>query len=101
MAEFPEDSPRRPASGVVLPEDPSLDELARDWTLSEADVREVLLCRGPDNCLRFALDLCVLRRYGRFFESDATPVRCARKLGIGTSSSPGALAVSSDGMHSA
>lgn len=80
MAEFSEEMPRRPASGVVLPEDPSLEELARDWTLSEAEVREVLLCRGPDNCLRFALDLCALRRHGRFLEPDATPVRIVNHL---------------------
>lgn len=46
-------------SGVVLPEDPSDEELARNWTLSESDRREVLLCRGEENRLRFALQLCV------------------------------------------
>ena len=44
-------------SGVVLPEDPSDEELARNWTLSESDRREVLLCRGQENRLRFALQL--------------------------------------------
>ena len=38
-------------SGVVLPEDPSDEELARNWTLSESDQREVLLCRGEENRL--------------------------------------------------
>jgi hypothetical protein len=34
-------------SGVVLPEDPSDEELvSRNWTLSESDRREVLLYRG-------------------------------------------------------
>ncbi|MGH9402120.1 MAG: DUF4158 domain-containing protein [Terriglobia bacterium] len=80
MAEFSEEAPQRLASGVVLPEDPSLEELGRDWTLSEADLRAVLLCRGGDNCLRFALELCVLRRYGRFLEPDATPVRIVNYL---------------------
>jgi hypothetical protein len=32
-----------------LPEEPSEEELARDWTLSEADRVEVLRCRGDDN----------------------------------------------------
>jgi Domain of unknown function (DUF4158) len=62
----PEEVHGRLVSGVALPEDPGIEELARDWTLSEADIGEVLLCRGTDNCLRFALQLCVLRRYGRF-----------------------------------
>ncbi len=66
----------RPVSGAVLPEDPDVEELARDWTLTEADVGEVLLCRGTDNCLRFALQLCVLRLFGRFLEEyDDPPVR--------------------------
>jgi hypothetical protein len=71
-----EEAHGRLVSGVVLPEDPSVEELARNWTLSEADISEVLLCRGTDNCLRFALQLCVLRRYGRFLEEyDSPPVR--------------------------
>ena len=36
-------------SVLVLPEDPSDDELLRHWTLSEADTREILRCRGDDN----------------------------------------------------
>ena len=69
-------------SGVMLPEDPSDDELARNWTLSEPDKRQVLLCRGEDNRRRFALQLCVLRGYGRFLESEETPpVRIANHLG--------------------
>ena len=59
MAEPSEEVSSRLVSGIVLPEDPTVEELARDWTLSEADIREVLVCRGPDNCLRFALQLCV------------------------------------------
>lgn len=55
-------------SGVVLPEEPDREELARDWTLGEADIREILYCRGNENSLRFAMQLCVLRRYGRFLE---------------------------------
>ena len=47
-------------SGVRLPEDPSDEGLARNWTLSESDKREVLLCRGEENRRRFALQLCVL-----------------------------------------
>ena len=45
MAVAPSPRPIR-RSGVVLPEDPSDEELARNWTLSESERREVLLCRG-------------------------------------------------------
>ena len=66
---------------MVLPEDPDIEELARDWSLTEADIGEVLLCRGTDNCLRFALQLCVLRRFGRFLEEyDDPPVRIVNHL---------------------
>jgi TnpA family transposase len=68
-------------SGVVLPEEPGIEELARDWMLTEPDLHEVLLCRGTDNCLRFALQLCVLRRFGRFLEEyDDPPVRIVNHL---------------------
>ena len=69
-------------SGVVLPEDPSDEELARNWTLSESDRREVLLCRGEENRLRFALQLCVLRWYGRLLEpEESAPIRIINYLG--------------------
>jgi hypothetical protein len=35
MAEPSEEVPSRLVSGIVLPEDPNVEELARDWTLSE------------------------------------------------------------------
>src|SRR4029453_3860136 len=56
---------------LVLPEDPSDEDLVRHWTLSEADTREVLRCRGEDNRRRFALQLCALRTYGRFVPNQA------------------------------
>ena len=69
-------------SGVRLPEDPSDEGLARNWTLSESDKREVLLCRGEENRRRFALQLCVLRDYGRFLELEETaPVRIVNYIG--------------------
>ncbi len=65
---------RRP--DLVLPEDPSEEELARNWSLSEADHGQVARCRGDDKRRRFALQLCALRQYGRFIEDYATvPVR--------------------------
>jgi hypothetical protein len=52
---------------VLLPTDPSEEELARDFSLSEADKIEVRQCRSDDNRRRFALQLCVLHKYGRFW----------------------------------
>ena len=67
---------------VALPADPSDEELARGWTLSAADTAEVLRCRGDDSRLRFALQLCTLRQYGRFLvEYEAVPVRIVNHLG--------------------
>ncbi len=58
--------------GFPLPDDPTDEELARDWNLSEADKAEVLECRGADNRLRFALQLCSLRLHGRFLDGYAS-----------------------------
>jgi hypothetical protein len=66
----------------LLPEDPSEEELARNWTLSEADRREAAQCRGDENRRHFALQLCVLRRHGRLLESgEIAPVRILNHLG--------------------
>ena len=66
----------------ALPIDPSEEELVRDWTLSDGDRDEVRRCRGASNRLRFALQLCVFRRYGRFLSDFATvPIRLANHLG--------------------
>ena len=68
---------------LVLPVDPSDDELLRHWTLSEADKREVLRCRGDDNRRRFALQWCALRLFGRFVPNHlAVPVRILNYLGL-------------------
>jgi TnpA family transposase len=78
---------RRRQAGLSFPEDPSEEELARDWTLSEADRAEVLRCRGDDNRRRFALQLCVLRQHGCFLDRyQHVPVRILnylnRQLGL-------------------
>lgn len=72
---------RRRQVGLTLPQDSSEEELARDWTLTDTDRAEVLRCRGDDNRRRFALQLCVLRQYGRFIDrfQDA-PVRILNHL---------------------
>jgi len=67
---------------LVLPEDPTDEDLVQHWTLSEADTREVLRCRGADNRRRFALQLCARRTYGRFVPNQAVvPVRILNYLG--------------------
>jgi hypothetical protein len=69
------------SSKLVLPADPVDEELARDWTLSEADKAEVRRCRGDNNRRRFALRLCTLRNYGRFLNDyETVPVRILNHL---------------------
>jgi len=72
---------RRRQPGLTFPEDPSEEELARGWTLSEDDRTEVLHCRGDGNRRRFALQLCVLRQHGRFLDRYGdVPVRILNHL---------------------
>jgi len=67
---------RQRRAPILLPVDPSDEELARDWTLSEADVAEALRCRGDANRRRFAIQLCIVRKHGRFLsEYAAVPTR--------------------------
>ena len=51
---------------VTLSADPSREELALDWTLSPTDLQLALKGRGHLNLCRFAVQLCVVRKYGRF-----------------------------------
>jgi TnpA family transposase len=66
------DDPRAPAPQarrrLPIPDDPSEDELARHWNLTPADLAVIAACRGPDHRRRFALQLCMLRAHGRFFD---------------------------------
>lgn len=72
---------RRRREPVLLPADPTDEELARDWTLSEADGTQVLRCRGDAHRLWFAIQLCVLRRSGRFVDpSQGAPGRIVSHL---------------------
>jgi Domain of unknown function (DUF4158) len=63
---------RRRTLSLMLPEDPSPEELAQFWTLSARDRAEVMRCQGKANRRRFAVQLCALRTYGRFLP-EATP----------------------------
>src|SRR5262245_18868111 len=74
-------TPRQRRNPVVFPEDPTDEELARDWTLSETDRAEVLRCRTHHHRLSFAVQLCVLRAQGRFLSDyEAVSVRITNHL---------------------
>ena len=73
---------RPPCHPMLLPADPTEEELARDWTLSLADKLLVLHCHGEAHRLSFALQLCALRTYGRFVKDyETVPVRILNHLG--------------------
>lgn len=63
---------------IALPLDPTEEELARDWTLTAADLVQVRRCRGDDKRHSFALQLCVLRQYGLFLGDDYSSLRLHR-----------------------
>src|SRR5713101_2102965 len=66
---------------IILPEDPSQEELAQYWTLSTQDKQEVFKCRGESQRRRFAVQLCTLRTYGRFLpKAVAAPVAITNYL---------------------
>ena len=63
------------------PAEPSEDELARNWSLTPADLIEIGRCRGDDHRRRFALQLCMLRTHGRFLEDyRQAPLRIVNHL---------------------
>lgn len=64
---------------VTLPQDFSDEEIARDWTLSEADKKEVNRYR-TNSRLFIAIQLCAVRLYGRFLVevNDLSPGKTAR-----------------------
>jgi hypothetical protein len=66
----------RRTPSLLLPEDPSQDELAQYWTLSARDRAEVMRYRTDATRRRFAVQLCTLRAYGRFLP-EATPAPVA------------------------
>lgn len=61
-------------SNQRIPEDPGEEELARDWSLSVEDLAEVARCRSPYPKLRFAVQLCWLRRHGIFLDPFRVPI---------------------------
>jgi hypothetical protein len=72
--------PRRRRRGLP-PHEPSEDALVRNWSLTAADLAEIGRCRGDDHRRRFALQLCMLRTYGRFLDDyRQAPVRIVNHL---------------------
>lgn len=65
-----------------FPSEPTDEELARDWLLSEDEI--AFICkqaRGKDSKLRVAIQLTVLRNYGRFLDDfHKFPIRIANSL---------------------
>jgi hypothetical protein len=53
---------------LPIPDNPSEDELAQHWSLTPADLAVIAACRGPDHRRRFALQICMVRAHGRFFD---------------------------------
>ncbi len=50
--------PKQPT--FVLPKEPTNEELAFNWTLSQEDKTQIYKCRGDDNRRRYAVQICVL-----------------------------------------
>ena len=74
----------RPA--VLLSPHPSDEELAFDWTLSERDMAFILTNhRGPENLCRLAVQLCVLRKHGRFLATISRSLRPSWATCVGSS----------------
>jgi hypothetical protein len=53
---------------MVVPADPSEDELAPHWGLTLADLAVIAECRGADHQRRFALQFCMLRAHAYFLD---------------------------------
>jgi hypothetical protein len=67
---------RRQTPSLVLPDNPSPEELITSWTLSARDHAEVMRYRGDAHRRRCAVQLCTLRTSGRFVP-EATPAPVA------------------------
>ncbi len=75
-SQLPPEMGRSRTPSLILPEDPSPEEMAQFWILSDLDRAEVFKCQGDANQRRFAVQLCALRAYGRFLP-EATPAPVA------------------------
>jgi TnpA family transposase len=80
-------TPRQRRQPVEFANDPTDDELANHWTLTEADQDLVFRSRGEASRRWCALQLCVLRKHGRFLDDlDSVPPRILsylnRQLGL-------------------
>ena len=67
---------------IHLTEEPSEEELARDWSLSQADLEEIRRSRSAIPKIHFAVQLCTLRKYGRFIRPFNVPLRIINHISI-------------------
>lgn len=67
---------------IQLTQDPSEEELARDWSLSQTDLEEIRRSRSAIPKIHFAVQLCVLRKYGRFLRPFNVPLRITNHISI-------------------
>ena len=67
---------------INLPEEPNEEELARDWSLSQLDLEEIRRSRSSIPKIHFAVQLCVLRKYGRFLRPFNIPLRIINHISI-------------------
>lgn len=54
---------------VTIPRIISEEDLAFDWSLSKKDIQFIKGHRGNENLCRFAVQLCILRKHGRFLSN--------------------------------
>jgi hypothetical protein len=67
-------------SDITLSHVQSEDEMAHDWSLSNDDVKKIIRCRKPIPRLHWAVQLCVLRKYGRFLSPFFIPLKIANYI---------------------
>jgi len=69
-------------ASIQLPEDPNEEELAKDWSISPDDLEEVRRSRHALSKLHFAVQLCVLRKYGQFLYPFHVPLRIINHISV-------------------
>jgi hypothetical protein len=69
-------------------EDLSEDELARDWSLTVEDLTEIRQSRGNFQRLHFAVQLCCLKRFGKFLNPFKVPIKIVNHIYLQLEISP-------------
>lgn len=81
---------------LKIQDDPSEEELARNWSLSLDDVAEIERCRNPYPKLHFAVQLCFLRVYGTFLSPFRVPLKIVNHIHLQIGIDPVLIAPSSE-----